>query len=428
MHGENILIVSYTFPPEKGIGGRRWAKFAKYIAKNGNNVNVICHRRKNQYNLWSDDINSKYIHIHEISGFYPKILTQNPKNIYQKILYIAWIKILSLICRGSIYDKSIFLEKAFLQKAREVLSKHNIKYLFITCAPFRLAYYGIKLKSEFDFFLTIDFRDPWTWGQGYGYSIISPHRKQSDSLMEKKVVNEADLIISPSISILNYLKKKYSDASTNRFAWVPHAFDKDEFPDTIQKRKKAGQQFEIKLIYAGTIYDGYEFFISELIDTLKTIQSVNPKTFENIRFDFYSLSESQHYENLIVKEGLIKKMIFNNAIPAKDLFKKLTEYDYTFIYFPEKFKDFISTKFYEVIFLKIPIIYIGNRGEVWDFIHKNKLGYCFSLSEFKSQFLKLVSDEIPLDYNNNFNISKYDFETITKELLLLVQKKSTNAD
>ncbi|MBN4062332.1 hypothetical protein JYU20_03960, partial [Bacteroidales bacterium AH-315-I05] len=298
MHGENILIVSYTFPPEKGIGGRRWAKFAKYIAKNGNNVNVICHRRKNQYNLWSDDINSKYIHIHEISGFYPKILTQNPKNIYQKILYIAWIKILSLICRGSIYDKSIFLEKAFLQKAREVLSKHNIKYLFITCAPFRLAYYGIKLKSEFDFFLTIDFRDPWTWGQGYGYSIISPHRKQSDSLMEKKVVNEADLIISPSISILNYLKKKYSDASTNRFAWVPHAFDKDEFPDTIQKRKKAGQQFEIKLIYAGTIYDGYEFFISELIDTLKTIQSVNPKTFENIRFDFYSLSESQHYENL----------------------------------------------------------------------------------------------------------------------------------
>ena len=38
---QHILLISYTFPPHPGIGGRRWAKFSKYLSKLNYIVHVI---------------------------------------------------------------------------------------------------------------------------------------------------------------------------------------------------------------------------------------------------------------------------------------------------------------------------------------------------------------------------------------------------
>jgi hypothetical protein len=38
---KTILIICYGFPPFPGIGGRRWAKFSKYLSSYGFNINVI---------------------------------------------------------------------------------------------------------------------------------------------------------------------------------------------------------------------------------------------------------------------------------------------------------------------------------------------------------------------------------------------------
>ena len=42
MNELNVLIISHYFPPVPGVGGRRWAKFVKYLSRiDGIQVDVI---------------------------------------------------------------------------------------------------------------------------------------------------------------------------------------------------------------------------------------------------------------------------------------------------------------------------------------------------------------------------------------------------
>ena len=57
---KKVLIISYTYPPSNKIGGRRWAKFAKYFLKNKNDVWIITSKNKNQFG-WPND--HKYLKV-----------------------------------------------------------------------------------------------------------------------------------------------------------------------------------------------------------------------------------------------------------------------------------------------------------------------------------------------------------------------------
>jgi hypothetical protein len=55
---KKVLIVSYIFPPKSGIGGRRWAKFSKYLNRMDIDIKVLTFQKKNDSNFsnWSKDI------------------------------------------------------------------------------------------------------------------------------------------------------------------------------------------------------------------------------------------------------------------------------------------------------------------------------------------------------------------------------------
>ena len=71
--GEPILIISHTFPPYKGIGGRRWAKFAKELARRGHPVHVVHSAGSEDLmgSLWTDDADRPGITAHPLPQRYP---------------------------------------------------------------------------------------------------------------------------------------------------------------------------------------------------------------------------------------------------------------------------------------------------------------------------------------------------------------------
>jgi len=178
MKTKNVLIISYTFPPSNGIGGRRWAKFAKYLTKNNINTTILTIKNSDgkETSPWDNDI--KDFDIRYIDSNYPSIIETIPQTFVNKVRYHLTLRSLWLIKNGSVYDRALFLKKRILFNATKIINEKKIDTIVITGAPFRLLYYGTLIKAKHpNIKLISDFRDPWAWSQlGYGYSQLNANR------------------------------------------------------------------------------------------------------------------------------------------------------------------------------------------------------------------------------------------------------------
>ena len=83
MSRSGILIVSHTFPPSPGIGGRRWAKFAKYLHTKQLPLQVLSAFSEKQGSLWADDV--KGIPQRHWMHKFPEVLNHDPASLYAKL-------------------------------------------------------------------------------------------------------------------------------------------------------------------------------------------------------------------------------------------------------------------------------------------------------------------------------------------------------
>ena len=96
---KKVLIVCYSFPPYPGIGGRRWAKFSKYIKLLGTEVFVISSKNPfNEKSNWTTDIEG--INVTRLPLIYPKALISFPKSFTLLEKSISEIKCTELIANA----------------------------------------------------------------------------------------------------------------------------------------------------------------------------------------------------------------------------------------------------------------------------------------------------------------------------------------
>ena len=89
MSAKKIIIICFTFPPYEGIGGRRWAKFAKYLDRMRHDVQVLASSLPlvKKDSSWTKDIenlNRKPIYLK--SG-YQDYLGIQPQTFIEKLKY-----------------------------------------------------------------------------------------------------------------------------------------------------------------------------------------------------------------------------------------------------------------------------------------------------------------------------------------------------
>ncbi|MFM1999846.1 MAG: hypothetical protein RL204_1793, partial [Bacteroidota bacterium] len=68
LENKNIILINFDFPPNFGIGGRRWGKLAKGFVSKGFNVFVIkAAPLDNRISQWTVDVDHQSIKTHSIS-------------------------------------------------------------------------------------------------------------------------------------------------------------------------------------------------------------------------------------------------------------------------------------------------------------------------------------------------------------------------
>lgn len=207
---KKVLIITYYWPPAGGSGVQRWLKFTKYLPKN--NWMPIIYTPENPYfevkdPALSDDIASESRvfkkSIWEPYALKAKLFGEGHKSqsagvIMKKRSFknyiINWI-------RGNIFipDPKVYWVKPSVKFLKDKIRLEGIEHIITTGPPHSMHLIGLSLKQAFPNLRWIaDFRDPWSELDILEEFHLLPFVKNRHRLLEKKVLENADVALTVS--------------------------------------------------------------------------------------------------------------------------------------------------------------------------------------------------------------------------------------
>lgn len=417
--GEPILIISHTFPPYKGIGGRRWAKFAKELARRGHPVHVVHSAGSEDLmgSLWTDDADRPGITAHPLPQRYPTVLFKRPlTTIGAKVMYRVWSRLLPLITRGNWLDKSVLWRKQLVDTCTALIRGHNIHHVVVTGAPFGLMAHTCALRGVFpDLKLVADFRDPWTWGHYYGQGVLSPRRKAEEQRREAEVARVFNRLISPAPDIVEHLRHTYG-GDPARYILLPHAID----PEEMGTGPIARNDNEYRMIYAGSLYgaEEAEAYFEEVLRAFERLRDKDPERSARTFFDLYITGHgTEAYRAKAEARGLGAHIRFHAPLPPKAIFPLIAAADLVVIFIPTPNKDFLGTKFNEIFYLRKPVLHVGAEGRVGRTITERGLGASIRVDEVAYELPRIIRGERTIAIDPDADLSGHLLSHITDRLV-----------
>ncbi len=412
---KKVLLACFDFPPNAGIGGRRWAKFAKGLTQQGIEVHVIkaAPVKGHEKSGWSDDIKNELIHLHELPRTYPSIVSHGPKNVLEKVRYKLEISKLQRKEPGTIYDVAIGWEQPFLKKASTVIEKENITNVIATGAPFNILYYAALLKAQNrELNLIVDYRDPWLTAQNYGMKDLSMERMEAENAKQELVFRYANWVVCPNKFLLTEIRNTAVGKPKAQFTSLPHFFDPEDLAEYLTPTTPSD---ELKIVYGGAVYLGLEKHLTHFAQALKQLKGKNESLFNQLNIEFYT----PHTQFASLFEGMEDTISFNKPI-GKDFFTKLNQADAALVMLAPHNKNYLTTKFFEYLPFRKPLLFLGSKGYTSEFIAENDLGEILEdeCTNLEQALLNITSNQEKI---SAFQIDGFSLNKRIHELMSLLK-------
>jgi hypothetical protein len=424
MPDKKVIIACYGFPPRPGIGGRRWAKFAKHLALNGWQIHVIQAKYKGKLiSSWEEDVQHPAIKRHPLPINYPlENSGKQSQSLWQKIRFRFLKTYYELIQNKRIYDTTFLWEEQYNEKLSELITQEKITNVIVTGAPFYIMYYAAKLKSKRfkDLNLVCDFRDPWLGSVHYGINALSGTRLIQEHEFFNLVFEQSNYLLSAHPNTILEMFGTLGHQS-NPFAQkcfeFPHAYDIDDISPFLSPVNS--RNTKIKLIYAGTIYFDTDSTLHKLSDTLNKLKLQFPELYEKIQIDFYT-DQHEKKEIFICHNNVV---FFHQSI-GKEIFKVINESNAILLILANHNKNARTTKFFEFIPFRKPYIVLGAKGKTSEFVETHNLGIYIQEDMFSDALITTIQQlsSGSFNFNNKFEIANYSYESQTKRLIDLLNQ------
>jgi glycosyltransferase involved in cell wall biosynthesis len=413
---KKLLIILYTFPPFPGIGGRRWAKFAKYLAAKEHDVHVICCENVfPEQSLWINDVKHENIKIHTLPAKYPDVVLHGPKSLWGKVAYRLWKFYFSFNSKGVVFERTIFWKTQLQQKASEIIEKENISNVIVSIPPYRLATYSLGLKQQYPGInLIVDYRDPWSDNKSFhGFKDISSARLKHEQQLEKKVLDKASKVITVSDKMTEMLKARCVD--TKKIVTIANGFDPADIVPSIGNSNTPVSD-KIRFIYAGTLYSNIEYIIDPLITYIEKLRNEKSEIHRRISFEFYG----NHNLELVNKIERFndKTIVIHKPLPLEKMQAVLKDSSFCVLMSTPDHSFAFNTKFCEYLANRKPILLFSNPGELPDFIVQNKLGFHVNPSQLEKEMNTFFDNinRIVSNFNDKFDIEPFSIPSLTNEI------------
>lgn len=430
--GNKILLVCYVFPPYPGVGGRRWAKFAKYLAEAGYELEVIAAENPlNEESVWINDIQHPNIHVHRLPGGFPQILLKQPARIFQKIQYRFWQKIFSIYSKGFAFERTLFWRKKMQKKAEELIRNHGIETVIATGPPFLHLQSVVRLKKIFPSLkVLVDLRDPWTDNKSFmGFKDMPADRFAFEKETETEVMQNADAVTTVADHMTETLRAK-NPGRESHFFTVTNGYDPAEVKvaavGPVDSKLKSDK---MRFVYTGSLYPSIEYVFIPFADSLVKIRNTNPELYLKLSFDFYGSAATEMRE--IIEERNLNDIVkMKGWVSAAEIGKEIESADACLLFFAADHAFSMNTKLFEYLARKKPVVLFSNPGETPDFLHKNKLGFAISPEKADEELNRIIAMHFDsgLQIDSDFDLSTYSVPAISHQLIRIIEQlKSGNS-
>jgi len=408
-----VLIICYSFPPVPGIGGRRWAKFAKELIRLNYKVlalGAVCSPQ--EVSEWSNDANGTTRL--EIPLRYPSSLLNTPTSLPGKIKYRIDLFFVKLFSKGNYFDKAVFWGPVLRKKVARVIEREQVTHVIVSGAPFSLYRHVqplIATYKQVKFYA--DIRDPWTENvSAYGFQSLSEKRKNFERQSESTVFKSFNKVFTVNDYLTDYFKSRYSP-TFDQFYTLPNGFDEDEL--NISQREVTNK---VTFVFAGSFYDNTHHYIAIICAAIE--KYIHNHKDSQPEFVFYG--PNYHVVKNLIPEHLNAFFKFGYEKDKSIVNKLILNADYCMLFLSDDINYSLSTKFCEYIAFKKPILLFSTPGITADFINMNKLGVHIQNISEVNKVIDLFNKEAIMGFPESFDVSKFSIKNITKELHQLLSK------
>ncbi|NQV53701.1 MAG: glycosyltransferase [Flavobacteriales bacterium] len=359
-----LVIISFTFPPKAGVGGRRWAKFAKWFRKKGHDVVVLTSLSKQGGSPWSSDIEDFKENIISVEQpLLPSIISSIPKTFLQKVKYHIALFLMMKMENGNYYDASVGWSK-FLRPHLKELRSSGYTHVVASGGPFHYLLAISEICKELNLRFVSDFRDPWTNNKtSFGYSELSAKRLIVEQQKEAVVIGNSDAVISVAQPMTDYFQ---SFGNEKKFHTIINGYDSDEVSSLV-----SGTSMKLRLVFVGTLYNKALQHVHAFRDALDLIENI-----EQFEIHFYGEMTEQARSTLESSSAVR----IHGTVPVSKARDAIAMADLCMLFLTDDLTYSFSTKFCEYVAASKPILVISQAGITGDYVEEHRIG-CHSLPD-----------------------------------------------
>ncbi len=365
---KKILVLTYYWPPSGGSGVQRWMYFCKYLSDFGYTPIVLTVNEKHASYKSLDhsflemvqDIETHRTKTIEPLKIYSLITTgDKTKGIPHGDIHKerkGLLNRLSIYIRGNFFipDARVGWNRFAIKKARQIISENSIDTIITTGPPHSTHLIGLQLKKEFRVNWLADFRDPWTeifYNKDFNRTTRATKK---DALLEKEVLNTADMVLTIGFKLKELLQRKVVDKDKVHFIYNGY----DSFAmDEIEAEKHS----YFKITYIGVLMSNrpYKCFIEAMKKFLASTRR------PDIRFAFAGNIQEEILDEIRHELPSIDMDVYG-YVNHKQALKLMKESQLLLNFLPDMKESeiLISGKQIEYIASGNPILSVGNtKGE-----------------------------------------------------------------
>jgi glycosyltransferase involved in cell wall biosynthesis len=303
-----VLLVSYAFPPMASPGALRAAKFAKYLAAEGWQVDVLTTARSaysRMVGLAEDaaGTTARVWRTRDLEWIKARLLARpaignsgspgrseaRPDGRLRNSLLWALKSIL-------IPDRDLSWLPFAVRLGRRALDGQGVHAVVSTSPTVTNHLVAFRLARAFGARWIADFRDPWTEAPNYQPRGL---RRRIDERIERSIICSADAVVFVSEWYARLYRNRYPEAS-HRIHVIRNGFDPDDFP----KRPIAREGSYFHLVYAGSLHGGRQHMATLLrvLSDLKTDGLVDAGRFRISYYGFIGTDLRDYVSHLNIDD------------------------------------------------------------------------------------------------------------------------------